>query len=163
MHHMTRCLFFWSSQRVNVKGLCYDPPGLEPWHLILFWVTRNLFLSLSGIHHWRVLPSELEGWASVLQRSHGDAAAEQPPGQQYLDSRYLLPERQEIHCSQHDHAQQAAEAEGWWHFALHHEVDVYSHGCCHFVELKNMFVVHVLLSWTHLDAFILSQITNTCL
>lgn len=46
---------------------------------------------VSGIHHWRVLPSELEGWASLFQRPHGDATIEQPPGQQHLDSWYLFP------------------------------------------------------------------------
>lgn len=48
----------------------------------------------------------------MLQRAHGDAAAEQPSGQQHLDSRYLLPQWQKVHRSQHDHAQQAAEAAG---------------------------------------------------
>ncbi len=49
------------------------------------------FAFVSGIYHWRVLPSELEGRASVLQRTHGDAAVKQPAGQQHLDPRYLLP------------------------------------------------------------------------
>lgn len=48
----------------------------------------------------------------MLQRAHGDAAIKQPAGQQHLDPRYLFPQRQEVYCSQHDHAQQAAETEG---------------------------------------------------
>ncbi|XP_069568904.1 uncharacterized protein [Brachyistius frenatus] len=76
-----------------------------------------------GVHHRRVLPPELEGRASLLQGAHGDAAAEQPAGQQHLDPRYLLPQRQEVHRSQHDHAQQAAAAEGRRHVAVHHETD----------------------------------------
>ena len=58
----------------------------------------------------------------MLQGAHGDAAVEQPAGQQHLDPRYLLPQRQEVHRSQHDHTQQAAEAAGRRHLALHHEV-----------------------------------------
>lgn len=51
--------------------------------LLLFSLLKVSFVS--GVHHRRVLPPELEGRASVLQRAHGDAAVKQPARQQHLD------------------------------------------------------------------------------
>lgn len=76
----------------------------------------------AGVHGGRILPPELEGRAPQVPRAHEYPAAQQPDGQQDLDARHLLPQRQEVGGSQHDHAQQTAEDHGGRHAALHHEV-----------------------------------------
>lgn len=75
----------------------------------------------------------------MLQGSHGPAATEQPACQQDLDARHILPQWQEIHRPQHDNAQQAAEAAGRWHAALHYEVDTTRHHGLNFLTLISSF------------------------
>lgn len=75
-----------------------------------------------GVHHWRLLPSELEGREVEVWRAHAGATPQQPAGQQDLDSRHLLPQREEVRGPQHDHSKQAAATSRQRHAPLHHEV-----------------------------------------
>lgn len=76
----------------------------------------------AGVHHGRVLSSDVDRRAAKIRGPHRDPAAQQPDGQQDLDSGHLFPEWQEVDLSQHDHPQQAVSHHAERNYPLHHEV-----------------------------------------
>lgn len=76
-----------------------------------------------GIHHGRVLPSDMDWWTVEIRGPDRDPTAQQPDGQQDLDTGHLFPEWQEVDLSQHDHPQQAVPHHAERNYPLHHEVN----------------------------------------
>lgn len=97
---------WWSRQITSIDSATPD----QSFHLV------------AGIHHGRVLSSDVDRRTAKIRRSNRDPAAQQPDGQQDLDPWHLLPEWQEVDFSQHDHPQQAVPHYAERNNPLHHEV-----------------------------------------
>lgn len=80
----------------------------------------------SGVHNGRVLSTDVGGPEVDVRGPDRDFKAQQPDGDQSVDTGHLLQERQEVSRSQHDGAKQAFPHYEERHHSVHHEVAQYT-------------------------------------
>lgn len=101
-----------------------DHPTYQPTNLPLCAPSLSVCANLpaSGVHHGRVLSTDVGGPQADVRGPDRDFEAEQPDGDQSVDTRHLLQERQEVCGPQHDGPQQAVPHHEERHHPVHHEV-----------------------------------------